>query len=93
MDDGGRNIRFGAAGLYNEHSWRRNKINIPSLIEAHQLNKNRRKTESSNRFFTNLPDPADVFLSSVETAGEIKALIFIDFVNDIIPHEDENDRS
>ena len=28
-------------------------------------------------------------MSPIETAGEIKALRIIDFVNDIIPHEDE----
>ena len=88
MDDDGRNVRFAAAGSYKERSWKRNKINIPSLIEAHQLNKDRRKIESSSRLFMNLPDPADVFLSPIETAGEIKTLRIIDFVN-IIPHEDE----
>ena len=89
MDDDGRNVRFAAAGSYKEHNWKRNKIDIPSLIEAHQLNKDRRKIESSSRLFKNLPDPADVFLAPIETAGEIKALRIIDFVNDIIPHEDE----
>ena len=58
------------------------------MIETHQLNKDRRKIESSSRLFKSLPDPADVFLSPIETAGEIKALRITDFVNDIIPHED-----
>ena len=89
MDDDGSNAWFAAAGSYKEYSWKRNKINIPSLIEAHQLNKDRRKIESSSRHFKNLPDLADVFLSPTETACEIKALRIIDFVNDIIPHEDE----
>ena len=90
MDDDGGNVRFGAAGSYKEHSWKRNKlINIPFLIEAHQSNKDRRKIESSSRLFKNLPDLDDVFLSPIETAGEIKALRITDFVNDIIPHEDE----
>ena len=74
MDDNGRNVRFAAAGSYKEHSWKQNKINIPSLIEAHQLNKDRRKIESSSRRFKNLSDPADVFLSPTETACAIKAL-------------------
>ena len=68
MDDDGRNVRFAAAGSYKEHSWKRNKIDIPSLIEAHQLNKDRRKIESSSRLFKNLPDPADVFLGEVENS-------------------------